>query len=256
MPVAGRRRRRPVCAVSSIARRRPSKLAASRFLPSSRATCAGSARPIPGDREARRVRVAEDRERLEGRAEIGRAEVRDRVDADIGRDPTARVGPLPVRDAHQVGVLGLELEHLLGVPREHLLVALLVAEPRVRQRAEDRELVGHPGMHRQELADPDALGLRGDRAERAADLGRGVGLGVVGLQVARPALEPDDEQGGPVAGRGRPRPRPSARAGPTREAGQAGPQEFAASHEGRPITPKAAGPTAKTRDRINPGPEC
>ena len=45
-------------------------------------------------------------------------------------------------------------------------------------------------------------------AERAADLGRGVGLGVVGLQVARPALEPDHEQRRPLAGRARPRPRP------------------------------------------------
>ena len=75
--------------------------------------------------------------------------------------------PLTVRDAHQVGVLRLELEDLLRMPREHLLVALLVAKPRVGQRSQDREPVGDLGMAGEQLADPDAGRPRRDRAERA-----------------------------------------------------------------------------------------
>ena len=109
-------------------------------------------------------------------------------------------------------------------------------------------------MPRQQLADADALGLRGDRPERAADLGRGVGLGVVGLQVARPALEPDDEQRGPLAGRGRARPRPQREQVRQGEAGQAPSQEFAATHDGRPSR-RGAGRDARsgaTRARSHP----
>jgi hypothetical protein len=71
------------------------------------------------DPESGRVRVAVDRERPGLRAEVGRAEVRDRVDAHVRRHPPARMRPQPVRDAHQVGVIGLELEHLLRMAREH-----------------------------------------------------------------------------------------------------------------------------------------
>ena len=92
-------------------------------------------------------------------------------------------------------MLGLELEHLLRMTREHLLVPLLVAKPRVDQRSQDREPVGDRRVQGQQLADPHARRPGRDRAEGPAHLGRRVGLGIVGLQVARPALEPDHQCG-------------------------------------------------------------
>ena len=60
----------------------------------------------------------------------------------------------------------LQLQQLFGMAREHLLVALLVAKPRMGERPEDCEPVGHLGMAGQELADANPLGPGCDRAER------------------------------------------------------------------------------------------
>jgi hypothetical protein len=65
-------------------------------------------------------------------------------------------------------------------------------------RTAERRRVGNAGVLWKKLADADALGPRGYRAERPADLGRRVGLGVIGLEVSGTALEPDHEQRGPL----------------------------------------------------------
>jgi hypothetical protein len=57
----------------------------------------------------------------------------------------------------------------------------------VRQRADDRELVGQPRELRQVLADAEAGHAGGDRPELAADLFRRVGLGVERVHLGRAA---------------------------------------------------------------------
>ena len=63
----------------------------------------------------------------------------------------------------------------------------------VVHRADDRHLVHQPGVLGQQLGDLHAGHGRRDRLERPAKLGRSVGLGVVGLVLRRPAVEPDQD---------------------------------------------------------------
>jgi hypothetical protein len=63
----------------------------------------------------------------------------------------------------------------------------------VADRADDRQVVRLPTQVRQVFAELDAGRARRDGAERAAVLGRGVGLHVPGVDVRRPAAEPDQD---------------------------------------------------------------
>ena len=66
------------------------------------------------------------------------------------------------------------------------------------------QLVHDLGLQRHVLADLDAGDVRGDRLELAADLGRGVRLHVVAVDVRRPAAQPDHDDRLAAAGfRGR-----------------------------------------------------
>ena len=93
---------------------------------------------------------------------------------------------------------------------------MAVARIVVPERADQRDLVHLPGEPRQVLADRDARHVGRDRPELAAELGRGVGLQVPGVDGAQAAVQEDEDQRD-VAGRLAPRrrrgPRP-ARAGP------------------------------------------
>ena len=70
----------------------------------------------------------------------------------------------------------------------------------VRDRADDRELVGNLRVSRQVFADVDAGDVGLDRPELAAILRRGVRLHVVGFHVRRAARQPDEDDGGVVGG--------------------------------------------------------
>ena len=71
--------------------------------------------------------------------------------------------------------------------------AVVVDVDRVMQRADQRELVGDPGVQRQVLADRHARHARGDRAKDAAHLLRAVGLEVVGFEMAGAAETVDED---------------------------------------------------------------
>src|SRR5262249_49384854 len=63
-------------------------------------------------------------------------------------------------------------------------------------------LIGQPGDLREQFADADAGGLGGDGRERPAELKRGVGLGVPGVEVGGATPEPEEEHRlGGAAGR-------------------------------------------------------
>ena len=81
------------------------------------------------------------------------------------------------------------------------LVRLVVAVAGI-DRANDRELVEHRRLLGQVLAEEHAGQPGGDDAERAAVLQRPVGLGVPGVDVARPAGHPEqDDALAPASGR-------------------------------------------------------
>src|SRR5207248_2034214 len=85
-----------------------------------------------------------------------------------------------------------------GVAGEVVVVARVViagAAAVVAQRADDGEVVRLAGEARQVLAQADAGGGRGDGPELPAELDRGVGLHVPGVDVRGPAREPDQNGG-------------------------------------------------------------
>ena len=71
----------------------------------------------------------------------------------------------------------------------------LVSAQRVRDAADNRELVGALGQVGQVLTDLDARHIRLDRAELAADLRRGVGLEIERVHVRRTARQVDEDGG-------------------------------------------------------------
>ena len=79
------------------------------------------------------------------------------------------------------------------VAGQHPLRAHAVAGVGVVRRADDGELVHDLGLLRQVLADLDAGHVGGDRLELAAELGRGVRLEIVHVDVAGPAGLPDQD---------------------------------------------------------------
>jgi hypothetical protein len=69
--------------------------------------------------------------------------------------------------------------------------------------ADEDHLVGMAGVQRQDVGDANAGDVGLDRAVGTAILGRGVGLGIIGFELAGPAVEPDEDDrlvtgGGPL----------------------------------------------------------
>ena len=83
----------------------------------------------------------------------------------------------------------------IAAGEEAFVPAAVIGEV-VRDRADDRELVGDARVHRQMFADVDAGDIGADGAEVAAVFCRGVRLHVVHFHVRRPAGEPDEDDGG------------------------------------------------------------
>ncbi len=138
-----------------------------------------------------------------GRAEPGGADVRNCLQGDVAGHYARRVRTQAVRDGQQIGVVGLLLQLDDGETGHHLLVALLVAEAGVNQGADDREAIGKASVQREQLTDAHTGHAGRNGSIWAANLAGGVGLGVVGLQVAGPALQPDHNESRSLARRGR-----------------------------------------------------
>ena len=107
--------------------------------------------------------------------------------ADFARDDGADAGELAL-------VVGAADAHVLG--GQHAMAAGEVVAGVVMQRADDRELVGDPGLLRIQLGDVESRNPAADRLPQAAVLGRRVRLHVVHVHVAGTAVEPDEDDGG------------------------------------------------------------
>src|ERR1051325_4351308 len=79
------------------------------------------------------------------------------------------------------------------MPGQEAMRAAGVFAAFVVEAAEDRVLVGHLRQARQVLADVDAGDVGADRPKLAADLVGGAGLEIEGLQMARPAVGPEED---------------------------------------------------------------
>ncbi len=114
---------------------------------------------------------------------------------DVSRQPRL-VGPLhPCRDRSARGIdVVVDLDGRL-IAGKHPLRSHAVAGVGVVGGAQDRQLVHHLGLVRQVLADLNAGDVGADRLELAANLRRGTGLQVVGVQMAGPAGLPDQDDG-------------------------------------------------------------
>ena len=154
-----------------------------------------------GHLEVRPARVVGDGEGRVGIAQVGRPGVAafDGVDGDVVGQRAGAAGLLGaevVRHAHPIGILGRGFVALVRVARKHPQMAGGMATRPVGHRADERELVGHLRVEREQLRDVHPGHVRGDDVEGAAIIGARVGLGVVGVNVRQPADEPDHDDGG------------------------------------------------------------
>ena len=150
------------------------------------------ARPLAG--QLVDPRVADDLRQGDERGEAGA------VRAGLGQD-RAEVGMVLGR-----GPDGGGPGHVVGpgVPHagQHGVAGGGVDRVAVGHRADDRVPVGQPGEPGEQLADPDAGDGRGDGPELAPDAGRGVGLGVEGVEL-RGAAEGEQQDAAPGAAEAR-----------------------------------------------------
>ena len=77
-----------------------------------------------------------------------------------------------------------------------------VAALAMGERADDGELVGDLRVQRQRFAEVEAGDVRLDRLIRPAILRRRIGFGIVGLELRRPAVHPEQNHGGVGGGAG------------------------------------------------------
>ena len=186
------------------------------------------------DAEVGRAGVARHGERLERATEVGRAGdpeavvAVDRVHADIIRERPGLARLEEVGDGHDVGEDGAGLVLGVGVAREQLQRARRVPAPGMRHRAEHGELVRELGVQGQQLGEAEARGLGGERGERASELGGGVGLGVIRIEMATTPAQPDDDDGLAIVWARGPGPQPEeVGQGERGHADQPGLEEFA-----------------------------
>ena len=117
-------------------------------------------------------------------------------------DHRAEVGMLFARPAEPAGL-------------EQLVARLMDRRRVVMHRANERHAVHPRRQPRQMLGDPNARATGRDRAERSADLRRGVGLGVPGLELAGSADQQEqDHRAIRLPARARPGPPSSGRQSP------------------------------------------
>lgn len=86
-----------------------------------------------GKPERGQIRIAANDERLVRVAKECSAEIRNRIDADVTRQLTGRIGVEMVRDGEQVGIVSLEFGQRDGSAGEDLLRAAIVADAAVNQ---------------------------------------------------------------------------------------------------------------------------
>ena len=133
-------------------------------------------------------------ERLVRHAQIGRAGAGDHPrDHHVRRQVGIQVAELLGDDRAAAGMdvlVGVAARVIAG---EANLVAGRVARVVVVQAADDRPLVHDACAHRQHVGELNARHARVHRAELAAVLGRGVGLGVPHVDVAGPAAHPEQD---------------------------------------------------------------
>ena len=100
------------------------------------------------------------------------------------------VTALACHDRPEVGWIDLGRS---GRSRQADRPGLAMAAVEVDVAPDQRELVRAVRQFREDLREPHAGSSRGDRRERAAVFGGGIGLGVDEVEVARPASQPDQE---------------------------------------------------------------
>ena len=86
-----------------------------------------------------------------------------------------------------------------AVAGQQVVAAGVVVAQFVRQRADQGDVPHHLGRPGQVLADADARDGGVDRLEVAPHFDRRIGLGVERVEVARPAVEPDEDAGDVLA---------------------------------------------------------
>src|SRR5436853_361744 len=125
--------------------------------------------------------------------QIGRSEVGDRWHSDIVGHHPGGVGTQSIHDGKQIRVVGLGSVNSDWEAGEELLRATVMARAGMGQRAQKRELLGNARVLRQKLGDLQARNAGCNRAIRTTVLRRSLWLGIIGLQMARPAMEPHNE---------------------------------------------------------------
>src|SRR5262249_34949905 len=103
--------------------------------------------------------------------------------------------PVDHRPDHRMIVDEADRRLRIAAGQESLVPAAMIGKV-VRDRADDRELVGDASVHREMFADIDAGHIGADRAERAAVFLRGVWFHVIHFHVRRPARQPDEDDRG------------------------------------------------------------
>ena len=172
--------------------------------------------------------VGLDLERVVRRAEEARAlarkldDVVHRVRQRHERRQAAELRQRGAQGRAEAGGVVAVVPQQLQVPLERVAAAerrerrRVVVGHRVVHAADDRQPVGHAGRRGQVLADVEARHAGRDRPELPANLARGVGLHVPGVDVARAAVI-EDQDARPDRRRAAARRPPSARAtGPPR----------------------------------------
>lgn len=160
---------------------------------------------------ARCVRVAARLHRVELMPEEVRSEVaRHQPDAGcvgnggVGRHALGTGADFPGDDGAEAGELAgivhaVDAEVFGG---QHPVAAGEVVARIDMQRTDDGELVHHPGLLGEQFGDLDARHVGVDRLPQATVLDGGLGLHVVHIEVARAAIEPDQNNGGGLLARG------------------------------------------------------
>ena len=178
----------------------------------------GEARPLNGarcgeiaDPEAGRVGIVADDKRSVLRAEEVRAAGAGHAGkGEVAGEAVRRLALVPSDRAHA----GMEADKRAAADRDprrgaghHVMVAGAVVALVVAHRTDDGELVSDLRQLGHVLGELDPRHARRDRRKLTTDLGRGIGLGVEGLEVRRAAIHPDQNAvgGGTPRRIGRPR---------------------------------------------------